>query len=61
MATPTRFSLNIGQGVFSIQDDGPDAATSGVAVGTVTLDETRAEGTDTGRRQPADGRCFEHD
>jgi len=28
-------------------DDGPDAATSGQAVGTVTLDETRAEGTDT--------------
>jgi T1SS-143 domain-containing protein len=28
-------------------DDGPDAALSGQAVGTVTLDETRDEGTDT--------------
>ncbi|MCL6741878.1 DUF5801 domain-containing protein [Sphingomonas sp. RB56-2] len=28
-------------------DDGPDAALSATAVGSVTLDETRAEGTDT--------------
>ena len=40
-------TINLGQGVFIIQDDGPDAQLSTQGVGTVTLDETRPEGTDT--------------
>ena len=41
-------SINIGQGVFSIQDDGPDASVfTGAALDTLALDETRPAGTDT--------------
>ena len=39
-------TVNIGANLH-FTDDGPHAATSGTAVGTVTLDETRPEGTDT--------------
>src|SRR5207342_2228606 len=41
-------TVDIGQGVFSIQDDGPNAAVDPQAtLDTVVLDETRPEGTDT--------------
>ncbi len=41
-------TINVGQGVFSIQDDGPDAAVNGAAqLDTIVLDESRPEGTDT--------------
>jgi len=41
-------SISIGQGVFKIEDDGPDASVDGrVAVPTLVLDETRPIGTDT--------------
>jgi T1SS-143 domain-containing protein len=41
-------TVNIGRGVFSIQDDGPTAAADPQAtLDTIVLDETRPEGTDT--------------
>jgi VCBS repeat-containing protein len=39
-------TVNIGANLH-FTDDGPTAATNGNAIGTVTLDETRPEGTDT--------------
>ena len=39
-------SVNIGANLH-FTDDGPTASTSGTAIGTVTLDETRPEGSDT--------------
>jgi hypothetical protein len=40
-------SINLGQGVFQIEDDGPDATTSGTGSITLVLDETRPVGTET--------------
>src|SRR6185436_16197947 len=39
-------ALNLGTGVFQIEDDGPNAVTAGVANDTLVLDETRAVGTE---------------
>ncbi|WP_374381767.1 DUF5801 repeats-in-toxin domain-containing protein [Dongia sp.] len=48
-------SVSIGQGVFKIEDDGPDATVDGrVAVPTLVLDETRPIGSETdGDSDPA--------
>ncbi|MGY2987420.1 DUF5801 repeats-in-toxin domain-containing protein [Bradyrhizobium sp. USDA 4508] len=40
-------SLNLGSGVFTIQDSGPTAGTVIAAADTLVLDETRPVGTDT--------------
>ncbi|WFU59167.1 DUF5801 repeats-in-toxin domain-containing protein [Bradyrhizobium pachyrhizi] len=40
-------SLNLGSGVFAIQDSGPTAGTVIAAADTLVLDETRPVGTDT--------------
>ncbi|WFU30167.1 DUF5801 repeats-in-toxin domain-containing protein [Bradyrhizobium brasilense] len=40
-------SLNLGSGVFTIQDSGPTAGTVVAAADTLVLDETRPVGTDT--------------
>ncbi len=40
-------SINLGSGVFSIEDDGPDAVALGVLGDALVLDETRPEGTDS--------------
>jgi hypothetical protein len=40
-------SIDLGTGVFKIQDDGPDASISGTGSITLVLDETRPVGTET--------------
>ena len=41
-------SINLGAGVFTIQDDGPSASVNGSAtLDTLVLDESRPEGSDT--------------
>ena len=54
-ATPTARSIDISQGVFPIQDDGPNAAVdSRLSLDTLVLDETRPVGTETdGDSSPA--------
>ncbi len=40
-------SINLGTGVFSIEDDGPDAVVSNAQADTLVLDETRPLGSET--------------
>ena len=40
-------SLNLGAGVFQIEDDGPDAAVANATAAAIVLDETRPLGTDS--------------
>ena len=40
-------SINLGTGVFSIEDDGPDALVSNAQADALVLDETRPLGTET--------------
>ena len=40
-------SINLGQGVFQIEDDGPDAVVANAVAAPMVLDETRPVGTET--------------
>ncbi|MCT2402114.1 hypothetical protein, partial [Novosphingobium mangrovi (ex Huang et al. 2023)] len=47
-------SINLGANVFFIEDDGPDAKVINGTPDTLTLDETRPEGSETdGNSSPA--------
>ncbi len=43
----TSAGINLGTGVFTIEDDGPDAVVSNAVADTLVLDESRPVGTDT--------------
>jgi VCBS repeat-containing protein len=45
--------VNLGKGVFQIQDDGPDAKVSNAVAAAIVLDETRPIGSDTDGGAPA--------
>ena len=40
-------AINLGTGVFQIEDDGPDAVVANAAAAAIVLDETRPVGTET--------------
>ena len=40
-------AINLGTGVFQIEDDGPDAVVANAVVAAIVLDETRPVGTET--------------
>ena len=40
-------AINLGTGVFQIEDDGPDAVVANATADTIVLDETRPVGTET--------------
>ena len=40
-------ALNLGAGVFTIEDDGPDAVVANAVAAAIVLDETRPVGTET--------------
>src|SRR6185437_7344653 len=47
-------SINLGSGVFQIEDDGPDATVTNAVAAALVLDETRPVGTETdGDSNPA--------
>ena len=48
-------AINLGAGVFQIEDDGPDAVVVNAAAAAIVLDETRPVGHGDGRRQRAGG------
>ena len=52
-------AIDLGTGVFQIEDDGPNAVVANATADTLVLDETRPVGGGRGRRQrpggPGDG------
>ena len=51
-------AINLGTGVFQIEDDGPDAVVANAVAAAIVLDETRPVGTETDgdrRRRSDDG------